>query len=197
MGLDEYTLCVARDSLPKEWLGKHVSLSVSNQGLEFAFSKTEYLFRCRREIEEDSTYKQLIPYVLVFNAKGELLTYKRQGTETRLNQMWSIGVGGHINQGDWSPNMSLIQCIECGMQRECFEELGIVCNDFKLHGIINEEITKVGHTHFGIMFSIELKNFLTPHTQEFNEVQFINISYIQKLKLELWSELAISLYLKK
>ncbi len=193
MGLDEFALCIARQDLPKSWLGTYVSLPVENQSLELFFSSTICKFGCRREIEDDSSLKQIIPYVLVYNSKGELLAYQRHGTEQRLHQLWSVGVGGHVNQDDCTPTMLPMECIQCGMRRECLEELGIVCDKFNLLGIINEEETAVGHTHIGIVFATHLTADFIPSSTELGTIKFISPNDVVNIKTELWSQLAIML----
>lgn len=193
MGLDEFALCIERTALPAPWLGGHVSLPVDTHSLELCLASTKCLFRCRREIEDDPSLKQIIPYVLVFNSTGELLTYQRHGTERRLHQLWSVGVGGHINQSDCTPIMSPIECIERGMQRECLEELGTECTKFNLIGIINEEETAVGHSHIGIVYTTHLSDNVTPFSVELGTVRFIPLTKVASLQTELWSQLAISL----
>ena len=58
-------------------------------------------FLPRSQVEEDPSYKQLIPYVIMA-CDGKYLSYvrgKRAG-ETRLLNLRSIGIGGHINPID-------------------------------------------------------------------------------------------------
>ena len=193
MGLDEFALCISRTALPESWLGVHVSLPIDTHSLELYLTTTKCLFRCRREIEDDSSLKQIIPYVLVFNSAGELLTYQRHGTESRLHQLWSVGVGGHVNQGDCTPTMSPMECIECGMRRECLEELGTECANFNLLGIINEEETAVGHSHIGIVFATHLSEDVIPSSAELGTVRFVPLIEVATLQTELWSQLAIKL----
>lgn len=195
MGLVEFALCIARTALPESWLEDHVSLMVDSHSLELSLASTKCQFRCRREIEDDSSLKQIIPYVLVFNPRGELLAYQRHGTEHRLHQLWSVGVGGHVNQGDCAPTMSPMDCIETGMQRECLEELGAKCAEFRLLGIINEEETAVGHTHIGIVFATHLPEDIIPSSAELGTVKFVSPTDVAALQTELWSQLAIKLLL--
>lgn len=86
-------------------------------------SRTEY--RLRGEMEQDPSFKQLIPYV-VFRHRGDdgvwrVFHYTRgsgQG-EQRLHAKKSVGVGGHISLEDTQqPDVYL-----AGMQRELLEEV--------------------------------------------------------------------------
>jgi predicted NUDIX family phosphoesterase len=53
-------------------------------------------------MEEDLSYRQLLPYV-TFIRNGEVLAYKRPsaGNESKLHGNWSVGVGGHIDVVDF------------------------------------------------------------------------------------------------
>ena len=55
----------------------------------------------RPVLEEDTSFVQFIPYVLVRQG-SRLLAYVREesGTETRLHGKFSVGVGGHIDLPD-------------------------------------------------------------------------------------------------
>src|SRR5690349_19773863 len=54
-------------------------------------------YRPRAEMENDPTFKQIIPYVIL-RWRDQLFHYMRgkRGTESRLQALRSIGVGGHI-----------------------------------------------------------------------------------------------------
>ena len=56
----------------------------------------------RPTMEEDQSYRQLIPYV-TFMRNGKMLAYKRPvaGNEDKLHGNWSAGVGGHIDMVDF------------------------------------------------------------------------------------------------
>jgi predicted NUDIX family phosphoesterase len=58
------------------------------------------LFKRRGCMEENPSFKQLIPYVIVTNENNEILMYKRstKGGESRLHNVYSIGFGGHIDE---------------------------------------------------------------------------------------------------
>src|SRR5262249_23881590 len=58
-------------------------------------------YRPRCEVETDPSFKQLIPYVIL-KWGDQVFHYQRgnRGTETRLQALRSIGVGGHIRAED-------------------------------------------------------------------------------------------------
>ena len=67
------------------------------QMLEFVAREGKYHDRTP-ELENDTTLKQIIPYVLVSHA-DKFLVYQRAPklTETRLQKKFSLAFGGHIN----------------------------------------------------------------------------------------------------
>src|SRR5512143_2337388 len=69
--------------------------------IERILGKGHTRFLSRSEAENDPSFKQVIPYVLV-RKNGRYLHYIRgKGSgEKRLVAMGSIGIGGHINPSD-------------------------------------------------------------------------------------------------
>ena len=111
-------------------------------------------YRPRDEVEEDPSYKQLIPYC-IFRHEGQLFHYKRgelQG-EGRLHSLRSIGVGGHVSTQDQGDGSAYLE----GMRREIEEEVYIETT-YRQHcvGLINDDLTEVGKVHLGIVHIFEL-----------------------------------------
>ena len=107
-------------------------------------------YRPRSEMEEDPSFKQLIPYV-VFQFENQLFQYTRgksQG-EQRLHAHRSIGVGGHISSDDrnlFDPSY------EEAMHREVAEEVHLeIGYEQQIVGLINDDETPVGQVHLGIV----------------------------------------------
>jgi predicted NUDIX family phosphoesterase len=89
--------------------------------LEVILNPRHASYRPRPEMEQDPTFKQLIPYC-VFRCNGEVFYYQRgtaQG-EARLHAKRSVGVGGHVStldmDGELTPYLE-------GMKREIEEEV--------------------------------------------------------------------------
>ena len=114
----------------------------------------------RRHAEEDSGFKQIIPYSLVLH-DNRILVLKRTASqgESRLHNKRSIGVGGHINpvdeegQVDERKDVLLEGCI-----REIEEEL-VIDEPYETLpvGIINDESNPVGSVHFGVVFLVKVE----------------------------------------
>lgn len=190
MGLDELVLCIGRSELPFVWQQDNLALPLVERDLNF-FEQSRYRFVRRKEIEYDFTIKQIIPYVVAFDPMNNIFIYRRHGTEIRLHDLWSIGIGGHINDADYVPT-SFKETLFSGMKRECFEELGIALDNFSLMGIINEEQTDVGHAHIGIVFRTKIKHTPSAST-ELKDSKFISLSQLSSYNFELWSSLALGL----
>ncbi len=114
-------------------------------------------YRPRNEMEQDPTYKQLIPYC-VFRCEGKVFYYQRgtaQG-ETRLHAKRSIGVGGHVSTLDRDRESS--PYLE-GMRREIEEEVDLETGWVEsCVGLINDDETEVGKVHLGIVHVFDLDN---------------------------------------
>ena len=56
------------------------------------------VFRPRNILEEDSSYKQIIPYaVICYGNEVYMFSRLNKQTEARLHNKCSLGVGGHMN----------------------------------------------------------------------------------------------------
>lgn len=123
--------------------------------LEGLFDPQHTSYRPRDQMENDPSFKQLIPYCL-FRYEGSLFHYTRgklQG-EGRLHNKRSIGVGGHISQEDQNGGSS--PYLE-GMRREIQEEvvLGAAYRE-RCVGLLNDDLSEVGKVHLGIVHIFDL-----------------------------------------
>jgi len=109
-------------------------------------------FLSRGLMEADPTYKQIIPY-LVFKHNDTYFLMQRQGdaTEKRLQNKYSLGIGGHIRKEDLTQ-----QSIFDWAQREFHEEVSYA-GDLKITpiGILNDDSNAVGQVHIGFVLLIE------------------------------------------
>jgi predicted NUDIX family phosphoesterase len=77
-----------------------------------------------------------------------LMHRTRAGTDARLHDRWSIGVGGHVNPGDAD--------LLGGLRREWAEELDAgFMPDFRVVGLLNDDETPVGAAHLGVVFTAD------------------------------------------
>lgn len=103
-------------------------------------------FEARSAMERDPTHKQVIPYLVLRDAERYFLMRRtRAGGDARLHDLYSIGVGGHLNPGDGG--------LEGGLRREWEEEIDAAfIPDFRLVGLLNDDTTDVGSVHLGAIY---------------------------------------------
>ena len=97
----EQVLCINRKNLPQSWVTQRTVLPMDFPTFAATCTKAEFSFVRRGIAEEDRQKKQIIPYILLQTSDaGMTAAYNRQGSEERLHDLWSIGIGGHINPED-------------------------------------------------------------------------------------------------
>ena len=198
MSKNETVLCIKRNLLPGSWVQQK---SVVPLGLDLFIencSATGFEFINRSDAEKDTSYKQIIPYIVLQTSDFEKTAiYNRQGSEQRLHDLWSVGIGGHINPVDMETQAdSFSQILITGMERELKEELDQRPEDNLPHfvGVISEDITDVGKVHLGAVFRILTtapEKFL-PGSELF-QFAWEKTRNLEQLNLELWSRLALEL----
>ena len=103
-------------------------------------------FRPRGEMEPDRSWKQVIPYLVLRDGERYfLLRRTKAGADARLHDLYSIGVGGHLNPGDGD--------LAGGLRREWREEVDADFEpEFRLIGLLNDDTTDVGSVHVGAVY---------------------------------------------
>jgi predicted NUDIX family phosphoesterase len=157
-------------------------------------------YRPRGQMEDDSGFKQLIPYALFrwIDAEGtsHLFEYRRgsgQG-ERRLHAKWSVGVGGHISSID-SAAGHVEHVYREGMRRELEEEVSIDAPfTEKIVGLINDDQTPVGQVHLGVVHLCDVQRPLVrPREADILDARFCAVREILPRldQFESWSEIAV------
>lgn len=192
---NEKVLCIKKENLPNKWIEKYVSLNINENEFEKKINSFEVIFESRNLAEKNFELKQIIPYILIQNSKENLTgIYKRKGSEKRLEDLWSAGIGGHINNFDCKK--TVYETIKNGMLRELSEEIINLPKKYSISfcGIINEEETEVGNVHLGAVYKIisDDTNAFLPG-EELDSFQFYNTSDLINLNMEIWSGLALKL----
>tara|TARA_R110002111_G_scaffold259308_1_gene329233 strand:+ start:39076 stop:39687 length:612 start_codon:yes stop_codon:yes gene_type:complete len=161
--------------------------------LKTLFDPNYISFRPRDTVEEDPSFKQLIPYC-IFRHEGKIFYYTRgsKGGEQRLHSKRSIGIGGHISLEDEGKAGSTYRE---GMQREINEEVVMETKyTEQCAGLINDDETEVGKVHLGIVhiFDLELPKVL-PREESIIETGFDSPEkLLQELdQFETWSQICL------
>ena len=162
-------------------------------------------YRPRREMEEDPSFKQLIPYVIFrhTNEQGDVTVFqytrgKGQG-EQRLHSKRSIGIGGHISSDDVENNRQLDPYSE-GMRRELDEEV-LISTKYQEQcvGLINDDETEVGKVHLGVVHILDVETpDVRPRESEIIDAGFAPIYELngEKERFETWSQICLDALFK-
>lgn len=145
---EEQILVVKRSTLfPQEpaWQG----LKAVDYTEYAALIQTHKEFHPRSAMEQDPTFKQIIPY-LIFTHEGRYFLMQRhaKASETRLQNKFSLGIGGHINEIDLVDGN-----IFSWAHREFHEEVAYAGTyDVEPIGILNDDSSPVGQVHVGFVY---------------------------------------------
>jgi len=175
-----------------------------------AISKSDVVIAQRADLEENTGFRQLIPYVSLVTPEGKFLTYTRtkQGNEQRLHKKVSVGFGGHMDAADAhfdeDSNLDIQKTIFNGLKREVIEELGNSVyetikdqiNGFQVEELIIDDKTDVEKVHMALLISVTLDSEIkVESTDESITMEgFLTEDEIRKLEgnIEPWSEIVIS-----
>jgi len=155
-----------------------------------------HFFVPRSEAEDDPSLKQLIPYVVVTSG-GKLLHYRRgSGSgEKRLLKKGSVGIGGHINDGDGLGEDFDAAAYQRALMRELQEELAIEsCFIERPLALLNDDTNPVGAVHLGIVHQCELAApDVKANEEAIAELGFLTLEELasRHADLETWSQLVI------
>jgi predicted NUDIX family phosphoesterase len=156
-------------------------------------------WRPRASVEEDPSFKQLIPYCVLAHreADGALryFAYTRGGgqSEARLRAKRSVGIGGHIAScdGEHGDDTSY----DTGMRRELAEEIAIA-GEWRARcvGLINDDSNAVGSVHLGVVHLLELDTpEVASRESELVECGFETLAELlaARERFETWSQIAL------
>ncbi|MEY2541993.1 MAG: hypothetical protein QOI22_1595 [Verrucomicrobiota bacterium] len=191
----ENILVVKRSLFDK--LGNFHGLNFEPQKyLEAILSRGNNFFLSRAQAENDPTHKQIIPYALL--ACGDKVLFYVRGKkagEQRLVAKGSIGIGGHMNEGDESLFALDEAAYRAGVEREVNEEIEIDTKfEDKIVALLNDDTTEVGRVHLGVVHVFKLAE---PKVEK-REAMITNLAFLGKDELlarreslETWSQLCL------
>lgn len=154
------------------------------------------LFLPRSAAEDDPSHKQLIPY-LVIRHGNRVLHYTRgkSGGEARLHAKGSIGIGGHINDGDSHASHFDSAAYNRAVERELNEELVITGTwSQRVAALLNDDSNDVGRVHLGIVHVINLSSpDVKPREDAIRDLRFLTAEELEPLRehLETWSQICL------
>jgi predicted NUDIX family phosphoesterase len=154
------------------------------------------LFLPRPSAEADPSYKQIIPY-LVLRHGDRVLCYTRgkSGGEARLHAKMSVGIGGHMNDGDTHAAHFDRAAYLRAVERELHEELEIP-GPYRQHAValINDDTNEVGRVHLGVVHLVEVDSTdIRPREDSIRDPAFFTAAELQAQhdRLETWSQICL------
>ncbi len=171
----------------------------SGEYLERLLEPNQLSYQPRRIVEDDPSFKQLIPYVIFRYGSDRgirLFAYTRgagQG-ERRLHAKRSIGVGGHISTQDAGTSDYRTAYHE-GLRRELDEEVRIE-TPYRMAcvGLINDDATPVGRVHLGIVHVCDVERpAVRAREMEILDAEFAELDRLwqQWDQMETWSQICL------
>ena len=141
-------------------------------------------FTPRGPAEQNPELKQIIPYV-----RG-----KKAG-EQRLVAKGSIGIGGHMNDGDEGLFALDREAYNVAVQREVAEEVFIETK-FTNHvvALLNDDSNEVGKVHLGVVHIFRLEALAARKRESvITESGFLTVAELRARReaLETWSQLCV------
>jgi len=183
-------------------------LTYKEQGLIYGSSDVlkmivrKGMFRKRNELEEDPSFKQIIPYAVISHKDSFFLFKRTSGqTEKRLLDLFSLGVGGHMNPGSSMEPEEHYLIDE--LKRELFEEVRLLndcsAEDVEFIGFINDDTIPVSRVHIGLLYNIRVSN----KDVYVSETDKMTAAWVDKSDLagfyegmETWTKIVFDFYIK-
>lgn len=170
--------------------------------LKILSNEKKFVYLKRKFAETNSDYKQLISYVILKNSEGLVLTYKRGSFSNAHNMIKGatcLGFGGHVQEMDSRKLFSQgFGGVFDTAEREVSEELkGVIPNDLKIIGYINDDSSPEGVKHLGIVLEghIPDSSNIKQVAKELsvNGVKFMSFDQLWQhfYEFEFWSHLII------
>ncbi len=156
-------------------------------------------YKPRAMMEEDPSYKQLIPYIILRNNQLVFRYWRtKRAGESRLHHLYSIGIGGHINPVDDNLFPDTSELLHEAALRELHEEIEVESNvDLHHIGFINDDDSEVGKVHLGIVFECWLPDQnVKLRESALGRGEWIEVNNLyDDVEYETWSDFLIKDYL--
>lgn len=160
------------------------------------------LFRKRSELEEDPSFKQLIPYGVISHNGSYYLFRRTSGqTEKRLLNQLHLGVGGHMNPG--GTGVLDEQYLAGELKREFFEEVrlfnGCTIENIAFIGFINDDSIPVSRVHLGLLYEIRVSDkYVAIHETDKMKAEWVAKADLPAYydRMETWTRIAYDQYIR-
>lgn len=185
--MPEEVFCLPTDRLPEP---NPDVLPLDEALYTFIVEKGE--FRARDSVETDESYRQIIPYAVLQKEDRIFLVERlKAGSEARLHNRLSLGLGGHINPVD---HANARDPIEGALARELREELHLGAFFAEAVGLIHRAETVVERVHTGILYRVKIPSEEEVAVRETHKLAggFVKWQEVEEVegRLELWSQAA-------
>lgn len=192
---DENILVVKRELF--EQLGAFQGLCFEVERYLPAFlARENNFFTPRAPAETNPSLKQIIPYVLIVHGE-QIFHYVRgkKAGEQRLVAKGSLGIGGHMNDGDEGLFALDQDAYSAAVQREVAEEVFLE-SPYTNHvvALLNDDSNEVGKVHLGVVHVFQLEQ---PNVRKregvITESGLLPITELRNRRenLETWSQLCL------
>ncbi len=192
---DENILVVRRSLL--EGLGMFQGLCLDvERYLPALLARENNFFTPRPPAETNPELKQIIPYVLLMHG-DRIFHYVRgkKAGEQRLVAKGSLGIGGHMNDGDEGLFALDAEAYRAAVQREVIEEVFIeTAYTNHIVALLNDDSNEVGRVHLGVVHIFQLESdAVRKREQMVTESGFLSIDELRGRRdaLETWSQICL------
>lgn len=192
---DQMILCIESEYLFTDSHPKWDGLKTDQLDELYALLLEKSEFRRRGDLEEDPSYKQIIPQVVLKHKDKYFLHKQVAGGESRLNALCPLPLGGHVEEFDLGQDKDLIQS---ALERELFEEADVKSNiiNREFLGLIYiEDENPVNHVHVGLayIFDLDGDDVKIKETDKLEDVGFVDVDYLRKNidTLTYWSRVIV------
>lgn len=180
-------MVVAREDLFREdiWNG----IKVENLQRYLKLISTKHKFLPRGEVEQDPTWKQIIPY-LVFQNNGRVFLMRRKAdhSDLRLANLYSLGIGGHINKRDLNGRGGIMSWAKREFEEE-IEYAGRYTTEFL--GLLNHDANDVGLVHAGLVIKVSGDSEQIAVKDEHKSGELVSLEDAGRVykQMETWSQI--------
>ncbi len=192
---DENILVVRRELLEQLGMFQGLCFDVARY-LPSLLARENNFFTPRAPAETNPSLKQIIPYVLLVHG-DRIFHYVRgkKSGEQRLVAKGSLGIGGHMNDGDEGLFSLDEGAYREAVQREVNEEM-FVETAYTNHivALLNDDSNEVGKVHLGVVHIFRLATDAARKRESvITEAGFVPIAELRTRRdaLETWSQLCL------